>query len=155
MSSIAKTWKEKETQKGEDKSWIHHCQRCGKCCKKGEDVWQGTASIHDVAVWIAAKRFDILKWVDPIMTPSLELLGFDIWISPIAKDDVKRCPWLRKRKGEKFYECSIHDVKPQVCRHFPVDLAHGKEVGCPACQEEAPSGIRQTIKDSKARLDKH
>ena len=112
-------------------------------------MFEETASINDVATWIAAKRFDILRWVDPVIGPSAELVGFDIWIGPKTHDYVSKCPWLRKRKGEKLCECAIYDLRPQVCRDFPLDLAHGKKAGCPACVEELPSGAGQSTEDPK------
>lgn len=155
MSSIAKTWQERQENRVENRALTHCCQQCGKCCKKANDLLEGTATINDVAIWIAAKRSDILKWVNPIMTPNSELLGFDIWIGPRTDDDAKRCPWLRKRKGEKLHECKIYDVRPQVCRDFPLNLTHAMEVGCPAaCQEKLQSDTGQVIEeDSTPRRD--
>ena len=66
-----------------------------------QKLLEAEATINDIAVWIAARRFDILKWVDPIIGPSSEVVAFDIWIDPKTHDDVNKCPWLRKCKRFK------------------------------------------------------
>jgi Fe-S-cluster containining protein len=113
------------------------CQRCGRCCAT---LLEAEATINDIAIWIAAKRCDILKWVDPIIGPSSEVVAFDIWIGPRTHDDVKKCPWLRKKKGSNLRECAIYDVRPAACREWPIDLAEGQKLGCPACKEKLPGG---------------
>ena len=83
----------------DEKGFSIVCQRCGRCCA---ELLEAEATINDIATWIAAKRFDILKWVDPIIGPSSEVVAFDIWIGPKTHDGVNKCPWLRKKKGFKF-----------------------------------------------------
>jgi Fe-S-cluster containining protein len=126
------------------------CQRCGRCCA---ELLEAQASIEDIATWIAAKRFDILKWVDPIIGPSSEVIAFDIWIGPKTHDDVKKCPWLRKNRDSNLFECAIYDVRPAACREWPINIAGAQQIGCLACQEKLSGNARKEIKVVKLSRD--
>jgi len=134
----------------DEKSCSIVCQRCGRCCA---ELLEAQASIEDIATWIAAKRFDILKWVDPIIGLSSEVIAFDIWIGPKTHDDVKKCPWLRKNRDSNLSECAIYDVRPAACREWPTNMAGAQQIGCPACREKLPGKAGQGTKDSKPRRD--
>jgi len=101
------------------------CKQCGKCCVAFIDTSQGCASEVDVELWEYEERDDILAWVD-------ELPGgiYDIWIHPKTGDDVSRCPWLRKLPNQDKFVCKINDVKPEVCRNFPVTRKQAEGIGC-------------------------
>jgi len=127
--------KEKSVIKN-DKGFSIVCKQCGRCCRTAEKLVHGDATIQDIACWIGEGRYDILQWVDPMIVPDSEDAMFDIWVNPKTHDFVKRCPWLRKRKGSNVYECAIYDVRPAECREWPIDLAEGQRLGCPACEEK-------------------
>jgi Fe-S-cluster containining protein len=55
---------------------------------------------------------------------------YDIWIHPRTGEDVRRCPWLRKLPGKEKFVCLIQDMKPEVCRNYPVSRTHAGETGC-------------------------
>ena len=78
--------------------------------------------------WKAAGRDDILAWVDPIAVGDERV--YDIWVNPKTRDDVDRCPWLRKIRGSDRYICRIHDLKPEHCRKYPKSRKHAEETGC-------------------------
>jgi Fe-S-cluster containining protein len=84
-------------------------------------------------MWQNAGRYDILKWVSPIQVGNSFI--YDIWISPVTHDDVKRCPWLRKLPNQDKCICRIHDVKPEHCRAYPRSRKHAKETGCKGFDE--------------------
>ena len=65
----------------------------------------------DIRMWEDEGRDDILDWVDPIHIGSNQYV-YDIWISPVTGEDVKRCPWLRKLPNQNKYICRIHNLKP-------------------------------------------
>ena len=46
-----------------------------------------------------------------------------IWIDPATNEYFDRCPWLRKSADGKKFSCDIYDVRPEDCRHYPVDIA--------------------------------
>ena len=141
---------EQKNMSKDDKGCSIVCQRCGRCCEKLSETG---ATINDIATWITTRRFDILKWVDPIFGPSSDVVAFDIWIGPRTHDHVKKCPWLRKVKGSSLYECAIYDVRPAACRDWPIDLAEGQELGCPACEEKSPGKAGTGAKVVKPRRD--
>ena len=80
-------------------------------------------------MWEREGRTDILEWVDFIPVGEDGFI-YDIWISPITNDDVKRCPWLRKTPNQDKYVCRIQDVKPEICRKYPRSRKHAEETGC-------------------------
>jgi Fe-S-cluster containining protein len=41
-----------------------------------------------------------------------------------------RCPWLRKLPKKERYKCRIHDVRPEICRGYPVDIDQMISDGC-------------------------
>ena len=60
--------------------------------------------------------------------------------SPKTGDDVSRCPWLRKVRGKDQYVCRIQDVKPDLCRDYPLSREHAEETGCPGFVQELRCG---------------
>lgn len=100
------------------------CKQCGHCCLNF-GAHQSCATGNDVALWEESGRYDILEWVDEV--------GYgvhDIWISPRTGDDVGRCPWLRKLPRLEKYICRIQEVKPEICRNYPLGRNHAEETGC-------------------------
>ncbi len=53
-----------------------------------------------------------------------------LWISPETGKETQRCPWLRKLPRQEKYECRIHDVRPEVCRDFPIDIGQMIDLDC-------------------------
>jgi|GEM_PF-1985135 len=100
------------------------CKQCGNCCLN-LNAHQSCATEEDVALWEENGRDDILEWVDE-MIPGVH----DIWIHPQTGEDVSRCPWLRKLPRQEKYVCHIHDMKPEMCRNYPLSRQHAGETGC-------------------------
>ena len=115
------------------------CRQCGQCCLNLGDAFTTCATDEDVRRWEAAGRYDILAWVDPIAVGGDQYV-FDIWVSPRTGEDVNRCPWLRKVRGEDRYVCRIHDLKPDHCRRYPTSRRHAAETGCPGYGHPAIAG---------------
>ena len=105
------------------------CKQCGNCCLNLSGGYQTSVEKSDVDMWMEHDRDDILEWVDSILIGNGKYV-YDIWINPKTTDDVSRCPWLRKRRGQDKYICRIHDVKPRVCRDYPKSRDHAKRTGC-------------------------
>ena len=106
-----------------------NCKQCGNCCLKLRDAFETCATEEDIRLWEEKGREDILEWVDPIPI-GCDHFVYDIWISPITRDDVPRCPWLRKLPKRNKYICRIHDVKPVHCREYPRSRKHAEKTGC-------------------------
>lgn len=98
------------------------CTQCGKCCLqyKGDD-WLGAASEADRLLWLI-RRPEVLDHVGGARN--------ELWISPVTGRKMRRCPWLRKRPRQEKYNCRIHDVRPEVCREYPVDIEQMIRLDC-------------------------
>ena len=99
---------------------MRQCTQCGKCCLKYSAGGLGSATELDLLIW-EFERPEILKYTD--------FLG-DLWISPITGEEMGRCPWLRKLPKKERYKCRIHDVRPETCRGYPVDIDQMISDGC-------------------------
>ena len=98
------------------------CTQCGECCLKYEGGnWLGSATEADMLLWLM-RRPEVLDHVGGI--PG------DLWISPVTGKELKRCPWLRKLPKQEKYMCRIHDVRPEVCRDYPIDIAQMIYLDC-------------------------
>ncbi len=118
------------------KTWGHleatkfNCTKCGKCCV--DSLYMGTLSAceEDLARWEDAERYDILDtayifyWGDHRTA--------DLWMDPKTGDEniSDTCPWVKKI-GEDLWHCSIHELRPNVCRDYPVDEEQAEGFGCP------------------------
>jgi len=109
------------------------CKQCGNCCLNLRDAFASCAFEADVRRWEEAGRADILQWVAPI--PVGDTYVCDIWVDPKTGEDVTRCPWLRKVRGSDKYTCRIHDLKPDLCRRYPISRKHAEETGCKGFEE--------------------
>lgn len=111
------------------------CERCGSCCVQLGDLYNVT--IQDVRRWIEERRFDILwyccGWNDASFDMFLEFdteglvrylgesLNMEMWFNPENGDELRLCPFLRKTRGKRQFECLIHDTKPEICRNYICD----------------------------------
>ncbi len=101
-----------------DLSW--KCQRCGSCCKGG--AWlRNMVHRDDIERWRSLGREDVLKDICPCCG---RLIDPDNGDEPWRKEE---CPFLDHRDGKAF--CVIYDVRPKVCRDFPVRACSNPE--CP------------------------
>lgn len=120
---------------------MRQCTRCGKCCLKYSDgAGLGSATDSDIFIW-EMERPDVLKYTDS--------LG-DLWISPITGEEMSRCPWLSKIPNKNKYKCRIHDVRPEVCNSYPVDIDQMLQDGCGMIEE---SDLNKPNKELLSALD--
>lgn len=106
------------------------CRQCGHCCRDLKEGRKSEAREGDVAAWIAARRWDILEYVRPSFV-GRQVFTYDIWINPRTGLPVRRCPFLRKVRGQDRYTCAIQDLKPYICRDYPTTPEHAARTGCP------------------------
>lgn len=98
------------------------CNQCGKCCLKySNGSGLRSASLEDVSTW--------MKYAPEVLEYAPAPL-FDLWISPVTGEEMLRCPWLRKLPRKNKYKCRIHEVKPDVCFNYPVDIEQMIGDGC-------------------------
>ncbi len=86
------------------------CLRCGICC----DLFGHTISAtgRDLQRWRAAGREDLIAMAGEDGT---------LWIGPATGERLDHCPWVRR--GEDLCAvCSIHELKPEICRGYPTEL---------------------------------
>jgi Fe-S-cluster containining protein len=98
------------------------CTQCGKCCLKYEgNNWLGSATEADLLGWLIDRK-EVLDYVDGS--------GHELWISPVTGEKEQSCPWLQKLSGQEKYTCEIHDVRPEVCRDYPIDIDQMIDLDC-------------------------
>jgi Fe-S-cluster containining protein len=62
---------------------------------------------------------------------------YRIWMKPGTREFADSCPFLIQSPAEKqHWICRIHDVKPEICRQYPVSRKHGIMTGCRGFRHE-------------------
>jgi len=115
-------------RKGADQAKEFNCQQCGECCLKYGHSMQATQK--DIDTWEANQRNDILKYTKIIRIETGAVASCDLWFNPRTGKNVTRCPWLRWDWKKKHYVCRIYDVRPEVCRNYPLSVGQAKKDGC-------------------------
>ena len=113
------------------------CRQCGDCCRFLDYRNQVTA--EDVALWRAAGRSDILKWVHEIEGEG-QKGKYRAWVAPGTGKEVDECPFLEKEPERGKWRCRIHDVKPAICRHYPLNRKHAVMSGCGGFEKRIAPG---------------
>ena len=104
------------------------CRQCGKCCTFLD--YHDALTPADVKQWERIGRQDILDWVGVSRTPNGKPT-YRIWVEAATGKRVRQCPFLELLPAENRWICRIHDVKPRICREYPVSRKHGLMTGCP------------------------
>ena len=105
------------------------CRQCGRCCRNLDYRFELTEA--DYELWQRLGRTDIMEWVAAFRRNG-EIISYAIWITPGTRNYASDCPWLKKIPGTDRWECTIHDVKPEVCREYPASRKHAQMTGCEA-----------------------
>lgn len=105
------------------------CRQCGRCCRQLDYRFELTKS--DYQLWQRLGRTDILEWVGAFRRNG-RIAAYAIWVTPGTRNYAPVCPWLKNIAGTDRWECSIHDVKPEVCREYPASRKHAQMTGCEA-----------------------
>jgi hypothetical protein len=103
------------------------CRQCGRCCLSL--VYHDDIGQEDVARWQALGRSDILAWVGVFEGRQGEK-SYRIWTDPGTGQLCGRCPFLERIARENRWVCRIHDVKPAICRQYPMSRKHALMTGC-------------------------
>ena len=104
------------------------CQQCGNCCKFLD--YHDAVTSADMKLWERIGRNDILVWVGGNHKPT-GASCYRIWVEPKTGKIAEQCPFLNHLPDENRWICRIHDVKPRICRDYPVSRKHGMMTGCP------------------------
>jgi len=105
------------------------CKQCGRCCT--QLAYHDGITRDDVQRLETLGRKDILEWVGRTKTKDGRTV-YRMWVIPETNRLApKPCPFLKQGPTNSQRICSIHDVKPHICRHYPVSRKHAAMTGCP------------------------
>jgi len=105
------------------------CLQCGRCCRKL--AYKDGCSVADYRHWVELGRTDILKWVGTVRQEGA-VIHCRIWMIPGTNRYAETCPWLKRGDTPNRYLCTIHDVRPTICRQYPGTRKHARMTGCGA-----------------------
>jgi len=103
------------------------CLQCGSCCRKL--TYRDGCTVADYRRWVESGRTDILKWVGTVKQDG-EVTACRIWMVPGTNRYADVCPWLKRGDSPNRYICTIHDVRPAICRQYPGTRKHARMTGC-------------------------
>lgn len=103
------------------------CQRCGRCCRTLD--YRDGCSVADYRRWQALGREDILRWVGVVRREG-RIVACRIWMEPGTNRYAGVCPWLRQTADGRRHSCTIHVVRPTICREYPGTRKHARMTGC-------------------------
>ena len=103
------------------------CRQCGRCCKVLN--YRNGCSVSDYRRWVASNRDDIIPWVGVVRKKG-RIVACRIWMVPGTNRFADACPWLKRADRPNRYVCSIHDVRPSICRQYPGSRKHARMTGC-------------------------
>lgn len=116
------------------------CRQCGRCCRNLD--YHNELTTEDVDRWNVLSRRDILNWVGIFKTGEREKTIYRIWMTPGTCKLAEICPFLKEVPTANRWICSIHEVKPSICRNYPVSRKHAVMTGCPGFTLQKPEGSR-------------
>lgn len=112
------------------------CRQCGRCCRKLD--YHDALTAGDVAGLRDMGREDVLRWVGVSAGKDNEPV-YRIWVQPGTRQVADPCPFLKRESSENRWICRIHDVKPAICRQYPLSRKHALMTGCPGFRREQGS----------------
>ena len=109
-----------------------NCTGCGKCCTYGPYMGTLSADEQDIQRWEDAGRYDILDTAYIFDQGDGKTRFADLWMDPKTGDESTSdiCPWVKKI-GNDNWHCTIHELRPNTCRSYPVDKEQRDEFECP------------------------
>lgn len=103
------------------------CLQCGHCCRTLN--YHDGCSVSDYQRWLDLDRADILAWVGTVREKG-RVVACRIWMLPGTNRFAEQCPWLKRQSDPDSYLCTIHDVRPTICRQYPGSRKHARLTGC-------------------------
>ena len=116
-----------------------NCRQCGRCCRALDYHHEVTEA--DMDRLKASGREDITEWVE-VTAGEDQITAYRIWVSPKTGQLVTPCPFLDKDPASNRWNCRIHDIKPGICRQYPVSRKHALMTGCLGFKRPAPKKNR-------------
>ena len=103
------------------------CLQCGRCCRLLD--YRDGCSLDDFRRWRNLGRSDILRWVGTVREAG-QVVACRIWMVPGTNRFAEVCPWLKRGDRPDRFTCTIHDVRPTICREYPGSRKHARMTGC-------------------------
>jgi Fe-S-cluster containining protein len=103
------------------------CRQCGHCCRTL--TFHTECSTTEYKKWEMLGRTDITDRVACVRRGNT-LISCQIWVTPGTREYVDGCPWLHKIPDQNRYTCTIHDIRPAICRQYPVTRKHAEMTRC-------------------------
>ncbi len=106
------------------------CRKCGKCCRTLDYHRELTEA--DYLRWQEERLQEIMDHV-AVLPQKGESDGerrYEIWIDPATGKHFDGCPWLTRVEGTDQQICTIHAVRPGICRNYPGTRKHARMTGC-------------------------
>ena len=103
------------------------CRRCGHCCRTLN--YRDGCSLADYRRWQAEGRTEILAWVGTVKRRG-EVVACRIWMEPGTNRYAETCPWLKQVDASGRCVCTIHEVRPMICRTYPGTRQHARLTEC-------------------------
>ena len=103
------------------------CQQCGRCCRQLD--YRDGCSVEEYRRWRECGRSDILRWVGTVKEEG-RVVACRIWMVPGTNRFADRCPWLKRGDRPDRFVCTIHDLRPFICRQYPGSRKHARMTGC-------------------------
>lgn len=131
----SRAWEDRDPQTGRKGVQIEtgmeafSCRQCGQCCMSLD--YHNELTSKDVARWEKLGRTDILKWVR-VVEGEGGTTEYRIWTIPGTTRLAEVCPFLKEIPSQNRWGCLIHDVKPDICREYPLSRKHAMMTGCVA-----------------------
>lgn len=103
------------------------CAQCGHCC---QDLCLENECTHeDYFQWQSLGLDHILQRV-LVLDRGTRGVRYKIWIEPGTGELSPVCPWLVPTHRKDRFICTIQDVKPEICRQYPLTRKHARMTGC-------------------------
>ena len=115
------------------------CKQCGDCCKFLD--YHTALTTADVKRWERLGREDILAHVG-VFRMADGTTTYRIWVEQGSTKLLEQCPFLEHLPAEQRWICRIHEIKPGICREYPVSRKHGIVTGCPGFSPDAALNSR-------------
>lgn len=109
------------------------CRRCGRCCRDLD--YHGAFTEEDYQQLELAGRDDILVRVG-IYPHQKGTKRYRIWVRPGTRTLETDCPFLEHQSSRNQWRCRIHDVRPEICRQYPLSRKHAAMTGCPGFSDK-------------------
>lgn len=103
------------------------CTRCGRCCRTLS--YHDGCALDDYRRWQELGRSDILQWVGTVRQAG-RIVACRIWIEPGTNRYAPCCPWLKAADPPGRWTCTIHALRPTICRSYPGSRKHARMTGC-------------------------